>query len=214
MFECLKPTTAGPHQVESAARSLQPSNGVTTEQLTETHEALVSAADRKLRRLCGKAYWKTHHDGVINNYREASVSAWGTLAGPGTDEEALPRSIVERIKRQVETETGGDPIDWLDPHILDLAAGGDIRAHVDNLQASGSIITGLCLMSPAVAVFRSAKDPNVRFSAWLEPRTLYVQRDDLRFVYTHEILATLPWRGSTPKEVRGRRMSLMMRNAK
>ncbi|KAJ3170755.1 Alpha-ketoglutarate-dependent dioxygenase alkB 7, mitochondrial [Geranomyces variabilis] len=202
---------------------------------TDAQTRLAAAADSKLRRLAGKKYWDGHFDGVIRQYRECSVSAWAAhselrlqqqqqqqqqqpqLAHMHDSADAFPRSIVSEVKRAVETERGGkyEAIDWIDPHILDLAADGEIKAHVDNIQASGAVITGLCLLSPTVIVFRNVADPTAYFSALMEPGTLYVQRDALRFDYTHEI----PGGASALRVFDGkpippaRRISIMMRDA-
>ncbi|KAI8922525.1 hypothetical protein DFJ77DRAFT_419734, partial [Powellomyces hirtus] len=179
----------------------------------EAQAQLATAADRKLRRICGRKYWDGHFDGVIRNYRECSVSAW---AGPsaGDEADAVPREVVRKIKATVESEVG-ETVKWIDPHILDLGLGGEIRAHVDNIKASGSIITGLCLLAPAVIIFRHVKDPSISFSALMNPGTLYVQRDALRFDYTHEIPDDSALRSFKATAVpRGRRISVMMRNAK
>ncbi|KAJ3156668.1 Alpha-ketoglutarate-dependent dioxygenase alkB 7, mitochondrial [Geranomyces michiganensis] len=207
----------------------------------EAQTRLVAAADSKLRRLAGKKYWDGHFDGVIRQYRECSVSAWAAHselrfqhiqqqyhhpqpAHMHDSADAFPRSVISEIKRAVENAargSGGDDGDkheeirWIDPHILDLAAEGEIKAHVDNVQASGAIITGLCLLSPTVIVFRSVADPSAYFTALMEPGALYVQRDALRFDYTHEIPG-----GDSPLRVFGgklippaRRISIMMRDA-
>ncbi|KAJ3175849.1 Alpha-ketoglutarate-dependent dioxygenase alkB 7, mitochondrial [Geranomyces variabilis] len=197
----------------------------------QTH--LAAAADSKLRRLAGKKYWDGHFDGVIRQYRECSVSAWAAHSELRLQQDqqqqqqqqqqpahlhdtadAFPRSIVAKVKRTVEAERG-EPIEWLDPHMLDLAADGEIKAHVDNIQASGAIITGLCLLSPTVIVFRNVADPTAYFSALMQPGALYVQRDALRFDYTHEIPG-----GDSALRVFGgkpippaRRISIMMRDA-
>ncbi|KAI8816077.1 uncharacterized protein EV422DRAFT_572138 [Fimicolochytrium jonesii] len=194
----------------------------------DTQFRLATLAEKKLRRLCGKAFWAGHFDGVTKEYRECSVRSWGVGVGGGDDvrdvgDEDLPGWVLGRVKRTVEAEVGSTSADaggadgkiqWLDPHILELAENGEIRAHVDNVEASGSIVTGLCLLSPAVMIFRKVSDSSTSFTALMEPGTLYVQRDALRYDYTHEIPVDgqlRMFRGSPVP--RGRRISIMMRDA-
>ncbi|TPX69442.1 hypothetical protein SpCBS45565_g02467 [Spizellomyces sp. 'palustris'] len=181
--------------------------------LSPAQQALVTkSADKKLRRLCGREYWNGHFDGVIEKYRECSVGAWSRSGGDEADIVGIVDEIKKVVEELVEAD-GGRVGKWLDPHILDLGEGGEIRAHVDNVQASGTIITGLCLLSPAVIIFRQVKDPTQYFSALLEPGSLYIQRDALRFDYTHEIPDDPTLRKFKGDPIpRGRRISIMMRN--
>ncbi|KAI9105943.1 hypothetical protein DFS34DRAFT_37238 [Phlyctochytrium arcticum] len=186
---------------------------------TNEQELLIASANKKLRSLCGKEYWTGHFDGVIESYRECTVRTW---SGGHPDSDTQIVSLLERVKlaaeessAEVETESVRKPGKWLDPHVLDLKAGGEIRAHVDNLQASGSIITGVCLVSDAVAVFRHKDDANQYFKALLPAGCVYIQRDALRYSYTHEFpkdetLRSLKGRFIAPD----RRISILLRNQK
>ncbi|KAJ1569125.1 Alpha-ketoglutarate-dependent dioxygenase alkB 7, mitochondrial, partial [Cladochytrium tenue] len=154
---------------------------------SDEQQALADACLKKLRRLA-------------RGYREASVSAWGQLAfaqflkggSQAIDPaEAEAIKLVERVRVAIggEMERVGEPVqDWLDPHLLELRDGNSgIGAHVDNLQASGQVIAGMCLLSPAVLVFRHAQQRDSAFSVLAEPGTLYMQRGRLRYEFTHEI---------------------------
>ncbi|KAJ3181342.1 Alpha-ketoglutarate-dependent dioxygenase alkB 7, mitochondrial [Gaertneriomyces sp. JEL0708] len=181
------------------------------------HSHLISECDRKIKRLCGRKYLDGHFDQVISTYRECSVSAWNgsnaTQQGlsPG---EAEAVAILDRVKRTVQELLDAKPIRWLDPHILDLGNGGEIRAHVDNLEASGSIIVGLSLLSPAVIVFRKSGDPSQYFRALVEARSLYIQSDELRYGYTHEIPNEPQLLLNNKQIIKDRRISIMLRDVK
>nr|CAG8523787.1 3234_t:CDS:2 [Entrophospora candida] len=52
---------------------------------------------------------------------------------------------------------------------------------------SGRIVAGISLISSTVMIFRHKDDPEIQFSVLLEPGSLYVQRDSIRYNFTHEI---------------------------
>ncbi|CAJ0825810.1 13143_t:CDS:2 [Entrophospora sp. SA101] len=52
---------------------------------------------------------------------------------------------------------------------------------------SGGIVAGISLISSTVMIFRHKDDPEIQFSVLLEPGSLYVQRDSIRYNFTHEI---------------------------
>ncbi|TPX38175.1 hypothetical protein SmJEL517_g00181 [Synchytrium microbalum] len=149
----------------------------------EEHQELIKQCNSKLRRLVGKDYSNRHFDGVIHQYRECSVSSW-SLPTPQNDGHDETRGILARARHHFPHITN-----WDIPHVLDLKAGGEsyIRAHVDNIQASGKIVAGICLMSPATVIFRHKDNPEQFFKCLLNPRCLYAQEGDLRYLFTHEI---------------------------
>ncbi|PVV00518.1 hypothetical protein BB560_005099 [Smittium megazygosporum] len=101
---------------------------------------------------------------------------------------------------------------WLSPHILDLNAGGTIKAHVDNPNYSGLYVGGLCLLSTAVSTFRHVSDPKISCNVLLRPRTLYFFSNKLRYDFTHEITSNPTQRQWDGKELPlARRISIMFR---
>lgn len=105
-------------------------------------------------------------------------------------------------------------------------------------QYSGSVVAGLCLLSPAIMTMRHKDDSNIRFDVLLEPGTFYIQRqishisfggknysttawrlsyflwcyfrDTIRYSFTHEIrLSNTTWKGNEVD--RSRRISLLFR---
>ncbi|KAG9303455.1 hypothetical protein G9A89_013782 [Geosiphon pyriformis] len=146
---------------------------------------LVTQSKKKLDRLLGKtlSYQNGHFDGVIRGYRECQVSDWIVTGDDVTSEisELLKEKVYEFIPRVCSTINK-----WSSVHILDLAEWGGIKPHVDNLEYSGAVIVGVCLISPAVMIFRSVDQSNVAFSALLEPGCLYLQNHVFKFKISNQ----------------------------
>ncbi|CAG8502832.1 14387_t:CDS:2 [Cetraspora pellucida] len=169
-------------------------------------EFLLDQSLKKLKRVFGKriVYQDSHFDDVIHGYRECQATHWGDQND----------KVIEIFNKKVY-ENFPKTIEWLPVHILDLSEIGGIKPHVDNVEYSGSIVAGICLMSPTVMIFHHKDDKSCNFSVLLEPGCLYIQRDKIRFNFTHEIPqdpAQHEFKGQiVPK---GRRISLMFRDAK
>ncbi|KAH8547583.1 hypothetical protein BGW37DRAFT_228711 [Umbelopsis sp. PMI_123] len=167
----------------------------------EEHDTVTSICEKKLRRSFGPKveYFPIHPDSVIHQYRECSASHWGK------QDEFMKEFINKRIYSMFP-----DHLEWLDPHILDLDADGEIKAHVDNIEYSGSVVAGLCLLSPAIMTLRHKEDSKIQIDVLLEPGTFYIQRDSIRYSFTHEIrLDNTTWKGTEVE--RRRRISLLFR---
>ncbi|KAI9288250.1 hypothetical protein BC943DRAFT_357950 [Umbelopsis sp. AD052] len=167
-------------------------------------ETITSICEKKLRRSFGPKveYFPIHPDSVIHQYRECSASHWGK------QDEFMKEFVDKKIYSMFP-----DHMEWLDPHVLDLDGDGEIKAHVDNIEYSGSVVAGLCLLSPAVMTLRHKDDSNIRFDVLLEPGTFYIQRDTIRYSFTHEIrLSNTTWKGNEVD--RSRRISLLFRDKK
>lgn len=189
----------------------------------EEHDYLFDVAAAKVRRIAGRRYDEGHFDKVISNYRECTVSSWGSgkgsaLLDPLADHPLAkedPRTLA--ILRKVYLLFSPD-LKWLPPHILDLREGdGEIRAHVDNVHASGGLVSALCLGSETVAVFRpvgldvTPTSPCIR--VLLPPGALYAQVGNLRYGYTHEIPGETEARTFRDKAIpKLRRISMMFRD--
>jgi len=99
------------------------------------HEAIIRACLSRLRRIVGKHYETGHFDGVITRYRECNVSRWGSGAQLGDidpENKTSDEDIVGEILRKVRQDW--NHVNWKEPHVLELASDGEIRAHVDNLE--------------------------------------------------------------------------------
>ncbi|KAL7750607.1 hypothetical protein RI367_003949 [Sorochytrium milnesiophthora] len=145
----------------------------------QDHDLLVLLCRRKLRRL---PFLHKHFDSVITGYRESSVSDWQALAADD-DARSRVKSILAAVYAHLPPNNA-----WLSEHVLELASDGFIAPHVDHLQASGDTVAALSLISPTPVVFRHKDgDPDLQFALLAEPRSLYIQRDVVRYEYTHEI---------------------------
>ncbi|KAH9263966.1 hypothetical protein BASA83_012591 [Batrachochytrium salamandrivorans] len=137
-------------------------------------EFLEQQITKKLRRLFGReGYREAHTDHVITGYKEAAVSAWASspdfyccycccYCTRRTD----VVTILERAKAAMSAWLGPSrQVKWSPPHLLDMRDGhSGIRAHVDYVEASGSVIGGLCLLSPAVVYSATRMTPSVIIS--------------------------------------------------
>ncbi|CAI2176755.1 17797_t:CDS:2 [Funneliformis geosporum] len=137
----------------------------------------------KLKRIFGKRtiYQSSHFDHIIHNYRECQVTNWTT--GDNEIEREINNLLIQKVYNLFPKE-----INWLPIHILELAESiGGIKPHVDNVEYSGNIVAGICLISPTVMILRHVNNPECKFSVLLEPGCLYIQRDTVRYNFTHEI---------------------------
>ncbi|KAF0484142.1 DnaJ-domain-containing protein [Gigaspora margarita] len=169
-------------------------------------EFLLDQSLKKLKRVFGKqiVYQDSHFDDVIQGYRECQASHWVDQNDKVI--EIFNKKVYDFFPRTIE---------WLPVHILDLSETGGIKPHIDNVDYSGNIVAGICLLSSTVMIFRHKDDKNCNFSVLLEPGCLYIQRDEVRFNFTHEIPQDPDqhvFKGQIiPK---GRRISLMFRDMK
>ncbi|KAK9767641.1 hypothetical protein K7432_002407 [Basidiobolus ranarum] len=167
------------------------------------HEFLIKQTEKKLKRVAGAAYLDGHFDRVINKYRECTATHWG-------GEEEKVNEILQRVK-----DIFPDEYQWLPPHILDLHAEGCIDPHVDNLEASGHVITCLNLMNPTMFIMEHKDDPNIHFEVFVNPRTLYIQRNTIRYNFAHSIPNTPEKRVFKGEPVpQARRIGLLLRDVK
>ncbi|XJO74818.1 hypothetical protein BDV3_005581 [Batrachochytrium dendrobatidis] len=157
-------------------------------------EVLEREITKKLRRLFGReGYREAHTDHVITGYKEAIVSAWTSVETASSPGEKEAVEILDKTKLAMSKWLGPNrPAKWTPPHVLDMRDGNSgIRAHVDFVESSGDVIGGLCLISPAVIIFRNVKNPDRDyFKLFVPARCLYMQADDTRYNYTHEIPMT------------------------
>jgi alkylated DNA repair protein alkB family protein 7 len=112
---------------------------------------------------------------VIHDYRETTISS----LPPSTSHPNLPRLL----NRAFALLPGSPQIDQevLPPstitHLLHLAPSGRILGHVDNLEASGSVIMGVCL--GADRILRLSRKTGAGVEGWdvlLQNGTAYLQK--------------------------------------
>lgn len=189
--------------------------------------------DWKLKRLMPQ-YEEGHFDRVIKGYRECTVSSWDPSNSVEVDENTtFMHSIVNDMKAKIKEIVPGNAFDsqsFIAPHILDLRDGNSgINAHIDYLDASGGIISGLSLLSPAVMIFKfkekyakaryvsqNLSDDQRSFKVLIPSNSLYIQWDELRYEFTHEIPNSESIEHSIDGQFvkRGRRVAIILRDKK
>lgn len=167
--------------------------------------SLMKHVELKLKR---HKYALNHFDSVITNYRECPVSEW-------PDDECA--DVITNMKEAaLEFHPSSKNSRWKPIHVLDLSAeGGSIGPHTDNIEYSGKLVSGLCLLSSAVMTFQHAVDTSRIAKVLLPRRCFYLTTASVRFDYKHEISVDqmsgmYEFQGSRfPRE---RRVSLMLRD--
>lgn len=162
-------------------------------------------------------YERDHWDEAINVFRETERKSWYPQN----------RTIINRL---IETAffKGIQTLPHI--HVLDLAADGVIKAHVDSVRYCGTTISGISLLSDSIMkLVQSTTDP---FEATDEYRTqpkedttnlysckillrkhsLYIMSNSARYNFTHEILRNEESFFKGQKIEKGRRISIICRN--
>lgn len=172
----------------------------------EEERRLVEELERPLRR---RRLMRDHWDSVILHYREVERREW---------EDARNAEVVARVRGRVLALLGLAPdLPCLPVHVIDLAADGFIKPHVDSVKFSGGFVAGVSLLSPAIMRLRGEEGlapPASMVRMLLQPRSLYVLSGDARYRYAHEILPDgeeEEWAGGKVVK-RGRRISLIFRD--
>lgn len=164
-------------------------------------------------------YEYDHWDNAIHGFRETQKKNWYPQN----------RELLDRVGRLAfENEV----MPYI--HILDLAADGVIKPHVDSSRYCGNIIAGLSLLTDCIMRLRRIDETKYyqgkdsehiqqaatgnkgqRFEYYadvlLKRRSLYVMRDSARYKFTHEVLPTGEFFKGTPVE-KSRRVSVICRN--
>ncbi|XP_028174035.1 alpha-ketoglutarate-dependent dioxygenase alkB homolog 7, mitochondrial-like, partial [Ostrinia furnacalis] len=165
--------------------------------VSEAEEAaLLAELEPALKRM---RYEFDHWDNAIQGYRETERSTWSE-----------PNSLVLARVRQLAFGPGEEPLPHA--HVLDLAAAGFIRPHVDAVRFCGGVIAGLCLASDAVMRLRHAARDHLALDALIARRCLYVMRGCARYDFTHAVLGgeESVWRGE--RLPRRRRVAVITRS--
>ncbi|KAM8793890.1 alpha-ketoglutarate-dependent dioxygenase alkB homolog 7, mitochondrial [Eudromia elegans] len=175
--------------------------------LARVWPAFLSGAEQAaLRReleplLARRRYQRDHWDGAIRGFRETERCRWGPAA----------RAALERAAAAAFPPPAPPPQPLV--HVLDLHPGGHVAPHVDSVKFCGCTIAGLSLLSAAVLRLRSCRGPPGGVELLLEPGSLYVLRGAARYEFTHEILPQGESFFGGRRVPRGRRVSLILRNA-
>lgn len=186
--------------------------------VSEAEEAMMlKEAEQSIKRL---RYEFDHWDNAIHGYRETEKKNWY----PDN------RAVVNRVSKFA---FDGNAMAYV--HVLDLAADGVIKAHVDSTRYCGSTIAGLSLLTDCIMRLRrvdeseydqSGADSGKQISSksvegdskhshyvdvLLKRRSLYVMGGLSRYKFSHEVLPTnSEFRGAAVNK--DRRISIICRN--
>ncbi|KAI9634459.1 uncharacterized protein MKK02DRAFT_16941 [Dioszegia hungarica] len=163
-----------------------------------------------------------HYDSVIHQYRETLLSSFPPPDKAWPDLSALMKRIYDLLPVSEPggsyTQTGAvrgtheQTPRGTSTHLLHLAPHGAILPHVDNLEASGSVIIGTSLGAERILRLKE-KGGEEGWDIRLPSGSLYIQRDTVRYQYDHSILpyddTGSAWQGK--KLEPGHRISLMVR---
>lgn len=105
---------------------------------------------------------------------------------------------------------GVAPLDHV--HVLDLDSKGYIKPHIDASRYCGDTIAGLSLLTDSVMKLVHDKQKELWATVLLKRRSLYIMRNDARFLYTHEILSNDNSEFNGVKVHKDRRISIICRN--
>lgn len=114
-------------------------------------------------------------------------------------------NCIIKIQNKIK-EIHGDSLDFLHPHVIDLAQDGHIGSHVDSKKFSGKLVCGLSLGSSRIlrlvsyngvdndhndkeVYINALKNPNIPIlETILNPRSLYIFANKFRYEFAHEII--------------------------
>lgn len=135
---------------------------------------------------------------AIKQYREIEKSKWSV-------ENQL---VIDRIRAIVfrPDEKILQPV-----HILDLSVNGFIKPHLDSVKFCGPSIGGVSLLSDCIMRFTHDQNPSLSMDVWLKRRSLYIMRDESRYLFKHEILSAGDSKFGEITIPRSRRISIICR---
>jgi len=166
--------------------------------LAEEH-SLMGELEPHLKR---HLYEKDHWDDAISMFRETERKQFNKLNSP----------IIKRLIDKSFPKTG-KPSEVLPyTHILDLAAEGYIKPHVDSVRFCGDRVAVLSLLSSSVARFSMQSDPTTSLTAVVPRLSLYIMKGVSRYNFTHEILKDEESFHNTVHIPKTRRVSVICRN--
>lgn len=166
--------------------------------ITEKEEnALLQELEPVLRRM---RYEFDHWDNAIHGFRETERRDWSEEGS----------AVLSRVRALAFSAGGARPLPHV--HVLDLAAAGHIKPHVDAVRFCGDVIAGLCLVSSAVMELVHTEKPHLQLHALLARRALYIMKGVARYSFSHAVLGgtSSVWRGAAVP--RGRRVALICRS--
>lgn len=165
----------------------------------EEEENLFAEVNPYLRKL---RYEKSHWDDAIHDYRETEKREWNENNS----------SVIQRLRAVAFPGEGLSPQQSY-VHVLDVSAKGFIKPHVDSVRFCGTTVAGISLLTDSVMRFVKEADKNWFGDLLLPQRSLYIMKDDARYLYTHEICKDEESYFKQQRIPKGRRISIICRNS-
>lgn len=120
-------------------------------------------------------YENSHWDDAIELYREIERRNWGPIC----------TQVIERIQKTAFTSDAQHlPL----VHVLDVAAEGCVKPHIDSVRFCGNVIAGVSLLTDSVMRLVHEKQKELTVDLLLKRRSLYILRGIGRYEFTHEVL--------------------------
>jgi alkylated DNA repair protein alkB family protein 7 len=182
--------------------------------------------------LARRRYERAHWDAVIYGFRETQLPLSALMACATVRATLVRAAAAAPLPRPVRLLPAA--------HVLDLAADGAIRHHVDSIKFSGALVAGLCLLSDAVMSLRpdvagdgggagagagagASADERAAWAAAAEVRVLlprrclYTLTGPARYGWAHALLpGPQAWGGAAGEPpgvvTKGRRVSVLLRD--
>ncbi|WWC68404.1 uncharacterized protein I206_102330 [Kwoniella pini CBS 10737] len=153
-----------------------------------------------------------HYDSVIHNYRETLLSSLPTSSSSNL--KSTLAKLYSLLPNLPPFDQQNIPPEGTITHLLHLSPKGEILPHVDNLEASGSVICGVSLGAERTLRLKMKDEEADGWDIKLTNGSVYLQRDSIRYNYEHSILpyssAGSIWNDERLKE--GHRISIMIRD--
>jgi len=175
--------------------------------------ALCGTADQVLlRSFLRRRYEQGHWDAVITDYKEVELGDESTLS-------TLSQQTLDKCREELRNRHLKPSAQFLPCHAIALR--GQLKAHVDSIRFSGSMVAGISLLSSSI--MRLVPANNNGNKHWIDlclpPLSLYVLTGMSRYDYTHELLeGTATFQHANTASVihvqRDQRLSIIFRDMK
>ncbi|XP_075983807.1 alpha-ketoglutarate-dependent dioxygenase alkB homolog 7, mitochondrial [Anticarsia gemmatalis] len=144
--------------------------------ITEREEAdMLAELEPTLKRM---RYEFDHWDNAIHGFRETERTRWSESS----------ECVLARVRALAFSPSSGAGTPLPHAHVLDLAAAGYIKPHVDAVRFCGDVIAGLCLVSSAVMHLEHTTDKDLSLHVLLARRSLYIMKGEARYSFSHAVL--------------------------
>lgn len=139
----------------------------------EEEQSVLKEVTRALR---GRKYQYDHWDGAIEGYKETEKTQWTNSMSLAFINKLRREASVAAATNIEEESPNTTPNTIEETHVLDLAADGEIKPHIDSVKFCGDVIAGVSLLSSCVMSMQHQENPAKWIHALLPRRSLYIMR--------------------------------------